>query len=151
MYRQEQDLNRKCTVRQLTRCDVNVIISSLQNIFNMCTRGILLYDVINCYCLQQFSWNLTNMSLYALLQIYQSSNMSLVDTILQASPQPEITWIGIRRPSWPRIWKRSGDNAFMCEGFTKQTLNLATDMRWCPILHKNSGLITVTFLPWAAR
>ena len=33
-----------------------------------------------------------------------------------------------------------------CEGFTKQTLNLATDRRWCTILHKNSDLKTVTFL-----
>ena len=34
---------------------------------------------------------------------------------------------------------------FICEGVTKQTLNLATDMRWCPIPHKNSDLNTVTF------
>ena len=86
------------------------------------------------------------MSLYARLQINQISNMSLVDTILHVSPQPEATWIQVRRCCRPRIWKTSGDNAFICEGFTKQT-NLATDMRWCPILHKNSGLNTVTFLP----
>ena len=72
--------------------------------------------------------------------------MSLVDTILQVTPQPEVTWIQVRRSCRPRIWNTSGDNAFICEGFTKQTLNLATDMRWYPILHKNSGLNTVTFL-----
>ena len=71
--------------------------------------------------------------------------MSLVDTILQVSPQPEVTWIQVRRSCRPRIWKTSGDNAFICEDFTKQT-NLVTDVRWCPILHKHSGLNTVTFL-----
>ena len=86
------------------------------------------------------------MSLYARLQTNQRSNISLVDTILQVSPQLEFTWIQVRRFCRSRIWQTSGDNAFICEGFTKQTLNLAADMRWCPILHKNSGLNTVTFL-----
>ena len=62
------------------------------------------------------------------------------------SPQPEVTWIQVRRSCRTRIWKTSGDIALMCEGFTKQKLNLATDMRWCPILHKNSGLNTNTSL-----
>ena len=101
--------------------------------------------MINC-CSQSFSWNLSNVSLYVHLQINQRSNMSLVDMILQVFPQPEVTWIQVRRSCRPRIWKTSGDNAFICEGFTKQTLNLATDMWWCPIQHKNSGLNTVTFL-----
>ena len=76
---------------------------------------------------------------------HQRLNMSLVDRILQVSPQPKVTWIQVRsyRPS---IWKTSGDNVIICEGFTKQTLNLAYDVWWCPILHKNSGLNTVTFL-----
>ena len=86
------------------------------------------------------------MSLYARLQINQRSNMSLVDTILLASPQSEVTWIQVRRSCRPGIWKNSGGNVFICEGFTKQMFNLATDMQWCPILHKNSGLNTVTFL-----
>ena len=71
---------------------------------------------------------------------------ALVDTILHVSPQPKVTWIQVRRSCRPRIWKTSGDNAFICEDFMKQTLNLATDMRWCSILNKNSGLDTVTFL-----
>ena len=40
------------------------------------------------------------------------------------------------------------ENFWRCvhlEGFTKQ-MNLVTDMQWYPILHKNSGLITVMFL-----
>ena len=72
--------------------------------------------------------------------------MSLVDTILQVSLKPEVTWIQVRRSCRLRIWKTSGDNARICEGFTKQTLNLATDMRCCPVLHKNSGFNTVTVL-----
>ena len=116
----------------------------------MCTRGFdyMLHPqngVINCRS-QQFSWNMSNMSLFVHLQINQRSNMSLVDTILQVSLQPEVTWIQLRRSCRPRIWETSGDNAFICEGFTKQALNLATDMRWCTILHKNSGRNIFTFL-----
>ena len=37
-------------------------------------------------------------------------------------------------------------NALIYEGFSKQTLNVATDMQWCLILHKHTGLNTVTFL-----
>ena len=75
--------------------------------------------------------------------------------VCSSSDQPEIKHVfGRHDPSSiPTVrshmdsgWKTSGDNAFICEGFKNQTFNLATNMRWCPILHKNSGLNTVTFL-----
>ena len=101
--------------------------------------------MISC-CSKQFFRNLSNISLYAHIHINQRSNMSLVDTILQVSTQPKFTWIKVRRSCRPRIWKTPGDNTFVSEGFTKQTLNMAIDMWWCSILHKNTGLNTVTFL-----
>ena len=69
-------------------------------------------------------------------------HMSLVDTILQATPEPEVTWIQVRKSCSPMIWKTSEDITFICEGFTKQTLHLTTNTRWCAILHKKSCLKT---------